>query len=368
MTTEYRYRKHIRRMQVISPIVDCLIVVVVWILWTALHWAFPSGADDPNLAPVVRAVFWVNVVISCVILASAVGGWYFFRRLAGIRVALDDSALVYRYRGGEKRLPFDDRISLRFSFIPWVGGWLVVRSGDYTVRLTIALEGISSLLRELKAALDIRGLSDSYDSRRLFKFFKLATLADQSWERFSAEFWKACAGIFAGGVLGLMISVALGGDVVEIIAWTGASLLWPLIVWIIPELIFLRRLAKCADEESFTCAPRDLGWEKKICRRTIAWGLALYLLAAGGGAVASLTFLAPPADGAYVGWTEDEIIHEWGEPFQKWKGHYGNVPTHVAETHDGVISMAFVFTRQAAVGFAFAPRGSPAAPTSRPNR
>jgi hypothetical protein len=165
VTTEYRYRKHIRRMQVISPIVDCLIVVVVWVLWFGFHWAYPTVADDPNLAAVLREAFWGNVVLSGVILASAVAGWYFFYRLTGVRVVLEDSALVYRHRGGEQRLPFDDRMSLRFSFIPWMGGWLVVRSADSTIRLTIALEGISSLLRELKAALDIRGLSDAYDSR-----------------------------------------------------------------------------------------------------------------------------------------------------------------------------------------------------------
>jgi hypothetical protein len=176
----------------------------------------------------------------------------------------------------------------------------------------------------------------------LFKFFKLATLADQSWDRFSSEFWKACGGVLAGGVLGLMISIALGGDAIEIVLWVGASLVWSLIVWLLPEMVFLRRLAKSADEESFTCAPRDLAWEKEVYRRTIAWGLALYLLAAGGGALASLTILAPPAEGAYVGWTEEEIIQEWGEPFHEWDGHYGDPPAGLADTSEGVVSMAFV--------------------------
>jgi hypothetical protein len=208
--------------------------------------------------------------------------WWLYWRLAGIAISLQPDALVYRHRGGEDRLPYERIGPLHFPSARYVGGWVALRSGEKTVRLTVVVEGIGALLRELKAGLDARGLSASYDRGRLFAFMKTAEFSDQGWERTYEVFWTlvlATVGAAIAGVLFALLIHARGG---AMLLWIVVSTLWPVLVYATAEVLFGRRIAQLSDEASFSCPPRDPQWERAVYRKAITWGAVLYLLACAG--------------------------------------------------------------------------------------
>jgi len=266
---EYRYRKHVRWGQYFFPIASGVVVAAVWIVLASL-----LRFDSPG----AQVILVLASLLSLVGLVTGALGWWLYYRLAGVAITVEDDALVYRYRGGAKRFPYDRLEPLRFPSVRYLGGWLALRSGGDTIRLTVVVEGIGALLRELKAALDVRGLSDRYDKDRLYRFMKTAEFSDQSWERIYAVFWNYSLATLAGVVLGLFLARIAGARPLMTVAWMIVSGLWPTLVYTTAEILFGRRLAKLSDPASFTCPPRDPEWERALYRKAMAWGLGSYLI------------------------------------------------------------------------------------------
>jgi hypothetical protein len=266
VTRQYRYRKHLRWGQYVLPVFFGLGAVAPWV--ALLLVGSRQAAEGFVLVPLLSAVFLV-LGVPC---------WWVYYRLAGVVITLDDEALVYRYRGGTKRLSYDRLAPLRFPSVRYVGGWMALRSGGDTVRLTVVVEGIGTLLQELKAALDARDLSDLYDQDQLFLFLKTAEYSDQSWQRAYEVFWMYLFATLAGAALGIVVGPAAGAHPLVIVGWATVSALWPTGVYLWTEVLFGRRLAKLSDEVSFTCPPRDREWERAVYRRVTAWGLGFYLV------------------------------------------------------------------------------------------
>jgi hypothetical protein len=193
---------------------------------------------------------------------------------------LDDDALVYRYRGGEKRFPFDQRLSIRFYCVPCVIGWGVIQSESRIAWFTVGIKGIVDLLRELKATLDVRGLWNCYDRVQLFNFLKTAEVVEQSSERMHEVIGKYLLFTLAGAALGLIFALVGQNGIIGTVLWILASALWPPVVNSTAEVVFICRLARLADEKSFTCPSRDRAWERVVFRKAIGWGLGVYLVIA----------------------------------------------------------------------------------------
>ncbi len=264
MRKEYRYRKHVRWGQyVIIPI-----VVGIWLLFFVLFplrlSALPSGESLViGLGPIFT--FLVAILVA-----------YLNYRMAAVCVSFDDEGIVYRYRGGEKHLGFNEISRIAFPSVRYLGGWVKIVSADTTLRLTVVLEGIDDFLLELKAALDKRGLTERYDPKRFFRFLKTAACSDQSWARIYCTWWKTILFMILNGAVGYVFSI-LSGAGSEMILWVGLSALWPPVVWVVVELIFFRRVAKLSVEESFTCPPRDLAYERAVNRKALLLGALFYL-------------------------------------------------------------------------------------------
>ena len=271
---EYRYRKHIRWGQYVLPALFGLIGVSPWILilWLGLR-PDSSGA---------QAVYVLAVLLTVLTVLVGAPVWWLYWRLAGIAISLERDALVYRHRRGEDRLPYDRIGPLGFPSARYLGGWVALRSGEKTIRLTVVVEGIGALLRELKAALDARGLSASYDAKRLYAFMKTAEFSDQGWERTYEVFWTLVLATLGAALVGVLFALLVHARGGAMLLWIVVSTLWPVFIYATAEVLFGRRIAKLSDEASFTCPPRDRAWERAIYRKAMMWGAGLYLLACAG--------------------------------------------------------------------------------------
>ncbi len=274
MSKEYRYRKHIRWGQYVSPVICfiCCSGMLVTPLFCLMHESSASlfkVLSEELLAQlsILYLVLFLEIFLFGILL------WYVSYRQAGVCVSFDDEGVIYRYRGSEQRIEFNDMSRIVFPSSPCLDGWLKIVSPNATIRLTVLLEGIDDFLLELKAALDSRELSDRYDRARFFRFLKAATYLDQSWARLYSVWWKVVLLTLLNAAVGYVFFI-FG---LETVWWIVLSAGWPLVVWGVVEIIFMRRVAKLSVEESFTCPPRDLAYERAVNRKAVLLGALFYL-------------------------------------------------------------------------------------------
>ena len=190
---------------------------------------------------------------------------------------MDDSGVIYKYRGGVKHLPFEN-LRIDSSSIRYTGGWLKLISGKDTLRLTVTMEGIGNFIQELKTALDDRGLSNQYDSQKLFSFMKTAAASDQSWERLYIVFGKlymiilvVCITLVNGYIFGTM-----QWGFIFILVWGLFTLFWATGAYVVAEIVLMRKIAKESNEQAFTFPQRDRAFEKQVFDQAINRGGWLY--------------------------------------------------------------------------------------------
>jgi hypothetical protein len=269
---EFRYRKHIRWGQYALPILFVLLAatIVVWGL---------TGSYRLGLFPLV-----VSCPLAVITLLGGAATWFINYRLAGTRIVLEADGLTYKFRGGEKRIPFENITRLEFASLPYTGGWATIVVGADKIRLTVVFEELSELLQEVKAALDKRGLSDRYDTAKYLGFLKTAAYADHSWSRVY-DLFSTLIGL-GMIVAAMIINLAIGYYVaylgfngrVGVIIWIGVSMLWPLFGFLIAELLFLRRFSRGVNLATLSFPPRDEAYEKRIFSRVFVLGAVSYLV------------------------------------------------------------------------------------------
>lgn len=269
MNKEYRYRKHIYWGQYVILVLFALLFLLM--LGISIFIARLSG---------IGAIAVIPAILGLVFLVEGGLLWYFYYRLAGITVSVNEDVLIYKTRGGEKQFPLES-IYLEFSSIKYTGGWLKIKAGKDIIRLTVVLEDISGFLQELKTKLDNKQLSNHYDSHKLFGFLKTAAASDQSWERAYALFGKMFLLI-----LSISIAISTGyifgtfpfyGFVLAVF-WVILSLVWITVAYVIAEIVLMRRIAKKSNESTFTFPSRDLNYEKLVFDRTFTWGNLAYFV------------------------------------------------------------------------------------------
>ena len=274
MTKEYRYRAHIRWAQYVFPLFFTGIILVFW-GYVALLGAVSWFRRSEPLA------FLFLVLISVLVPALGLVTSYIFYRLAGVRVRLDEHAVVYRDRSGEQRVPFEDITTVCVNRpILYVGGWVKIVSRSGSIRLTVVVEGIGAFLQELKAALDRKGLSNRYHQAKFFRFLKTAEFSDQSWARLYSNYGEliliSVAFVVVNAALGISLAAAIGISLSLAFLWGLVTYFWPPLVFRVVEITFMRRFARGADEGTFSCPPRDPAYEHKVYRKAVLWGGVVY--------------------------------------------------------------------------------------------
>jgi len=267
---EYRYRKHIRWGQNVVPVFFVFLIICFWIVPLIL------AAFDRR---VPGMVFVVLALVSLLVLVEGFFIWRLFYRMAGVSVSVGDDAIVYRHRRGVITIPFEAVTRLKFPSVKYTGGWIKIVSAENTIRLTVVIQNIGDLLQELRDALDQRGLSNCYDRKKMFSFFKTASYSDQSWARMYKIFWNLVLLTILGGVIGAFCAVFARMGIIGILLWSALSSMWPMTVFVYTEIIFARRFAKASDEGSFTCRPADHVHEKAVYQKAIVFGIAIYSVA-----------------------------------------------------------------------------------------
>jgi hypothetical protein len=222
----------------------------------------------------------IFAVVAFVFLVEGGILWYLYYRLAGTSISINDDELIYKVRKSEKRYPIES-IHLEFASIKYTGGWLKIRSGKDTIRLTVVLEDISGFLQELKSKLDNKQLSSHYDSHKLFGFLKTAVAGDQNWERAYSLYGKMFLLIFDVGIAiftGFIFGTVPLFGIYIVIIWAGFSMFWILIAYTIAEIIIMRQIAEKSNEAAFTFPERNLPYEKQVFDKVFTWGSLAYII------------------------------------------------------------------------------------------
>ncbi len=269
MENEYRYRKHIRWGQYIIPISFGILIICLWGI-IGIILLFSKKAYPLTL-------LFVLICFSFVFFFEGILLWYLYYRMAGISILLKDEGIIYKYRKGEKRIPFDSIYRLVFPSVQYIGGWIKIISRNDTIRLTVVVENIGDFLQKLKVLLDNRGLSDRYEKAKFFRFLKTSVYADQSWARLYSIFWKLILISILNGVIGFVFATLGQFDFLGTGTWIIISLFWPTAVYLSTEIVFGRWIAKKSVEDSFTCPPRDIVVEQSVYRKAVLIGALLYI-------------------------------------------------------------------------------------------
>ena len=269
MSKEYRYPRHVYWMQsYVVPIFTGFIILCIWASVGLIHVITGKELFDLALD---------GISISAIFLLEGLVLWYIFYRLTGVRVSISDGAIIYRNRNGETRILPNEITKIQFPSIRYTGGWIKIVSGSKVIRLTVVIEKIGELIKELKALLDESGNSHRYDQGKMFKFLKTATYSDQSWARLYSAFWPLVAATNALGLAGIIVGIFGNIGMVGVVLWMLISPLWPVAVYLIVEIIYARKVAKESRMDLFSCPERDSAYERSVLTRASFAGLILYL-------------------------------------------------------------------------------------------
>lgn len=254
MEKQYIYKKHIRIMQKVMPaILGCLAALI---LIASIVIASFMKNEINKIFVLIPSVF-----LFLIISIEALSIWFIFRRFTKVSVKLTEDYIIYTNVKGETKLPIDQIQKLEFPSIPYIGGWLKIIYPGGNIRLTVVLEKIGDLLKELRINLDSKG-NQCYNRKDMFNFYKTAEYSDQSWERIYEIFIKILLLTILSILLGVLLYI-LSGPSIIMFFWALASSVLPLIAWLIAEIVFMVKSACGSNEENFEVKPRDRVYENR---------------------------------------------------------------------------------------------------------
>ncbi len=265
MNKQYHYRKHIKYLRYIFPIVLFLSLII---LWTVII-LFEKEAKE-NISPIL--------ILTIVILFEAIFIWKFMGRFMRVKVNIGLDAITYSNYKGDIKIKYEDIIKIEFPAIKYFGGWIKIKSKENTIRLTVVIENIQKLLMELKAELDNKGLTEKYENDKFFEFLETATFSDEGWQRVYRIWWKILLLTLITSGLGLGVGILFNFDGFLIFLSGLFSFIYPTIVFIITEIFFGKKIAKIANKDTFTIPISNLKYEERIYKRTVLVATAVYLI------------------------------------------------------------------------------------------
>ncbi len=133
--------------------------------------------DNPSLALMVGMG---GALAPLVLLIEA---HFFVRPLAFVKIKVHQHGLTMESPDKTVEVPFADVVAIKFSHLPYVGGWfkLVMKSGE-NHRFTVVLER-SEYILEMMAALK----PEMVNTEEMMHYRRTAVLADHSWGRVSEK-------------------------------------------------------------------------------------------------------------------------------------------------------------------------------------
>ena len=263
MKSQYKYRPHLKYFKIILPSMLITLIAIFWLLLLFLDIA------DELIIPLV--------VITVILAIEAVFIWRFIHRFTLIRVTIDNEAITYFNYKGDIRIKYEDIKILKFPSIRYTGGWIKIISDKGVIRLTVVIENIQGLLSELKVELDKKGLSDRYDKKKFFKFLKTSAFSDLGWLRVYRIWVKLIIATIVTTVVGLGTACFFDVAQFQTFSFKMFSFVFPMVIYLITEIVFGRRVAKLSSIDSFTVPRRDEKYENEIYKKAILFGIIAYI-------------------------------------------------------------------------------------------
>ncbi|MBI5351861.1 MAG: hypothetical protein HZB50_04410 [Chloroflexi bacterium] len=276
MSKVYQYRKHIQWGQYVIAIFFS-VFIIFWIFMGVKISFLSTPTPEPFYSQFQSMILVMMVCGGIIFVIEGVLLWYLYYRLAGVRVVIENDAIIYRHRKGETKIKFDKITKIGLPSIPYLGGWITIIAGKEKIRLTVVVREIGDFIQTLKASLDNIGLANRYNEPKLFLFLKTAVFSDQSWDRIYSLFWKLIVATLGMGLLG--IGIAKISETGEFF-WILLSFVFPTLVYIITEIVYAIRIAKTSIRESFFVPPRDVAYENSVYKVTSVIGIIIYLIMA----------------------------------------------------------------------------------------
>lgn len=270
LENKYIYRKHLRKPGRLFLLMG-LMIILPYIIITSMVLLTSDTEDKAALAP----VFLILGVLLTILISIEFLFFYFvlYRRFKKIYIILTEDGIIYNNARGEIGISYENIRALKFPSIQYIGGWVKIIHNNGNIRLTVVLENIGDMVKTLKSRLDDRNISGVYDDKAMYKFFKTANYSDQSWERIYENIKLFIIAILVNLVVATIFAIFMAEIPARIFAFA-AAMVGPVLVFIITEIIFGRKLAKGASEKDFFVPDRDKQFEFNIYK----WAFGIYTI------------------------------------------------------------------------------------------
>lgn len=270
MEKSYIYRKHLREPAKFF-LAMVMIVLIGYVIGVTLVISNIHGIDITRIAIVISVIG--VVFVGFISLEFLIIYFIMYRRFKKIKMTLTEEGIIYINTKGETIIAYEDIKDIKLPSIKYTGGWLKIIHSTGNIRLTVVLENIGDLVKSLKNKLDEKNMSQIYDEKAMYKFLKTAEYSDQSWERIygKAKFFifyiviNLAIAVFAS----TFINQFLVRDGLIIVAYFG-----PFMLYLISEIILIRKLAKGASRIEFSVPERDKSFENRIYK----WAFGIYTI------------------------------------------------------------------------------------------
>ena len=191
---------------------------------------------------------------------------FLLRPLAFSKVELGPDGLTIDRIGKLHSLPFNEIISVKFSFLPYLGGWYKLKlSSGKAYRFTVVLERSEYILDAIASA-----RPELIDLAKMEVYRRTAIVSDHSWGRFYSRLKSLQSLLLRFVAVPLALTTLASGLhlrhwVAIFIAVNILNLLVGTAIFIFCELLFTSqgRLALIADPNAVR---RNLAYENKIAK------------------------------------------------------------------------------------------------------
>ncbi len=248
-----RYRAHVRWI-----FKGCYALGALFAVFTLAILALKGQFRNPN-GGLISGAFMAFISAECFFL-----GRFLVRPLSQFKVQIyDDSMTLFRV-GKEIVIPFSSIAKVRFSSIPYIGGWFMIKlENRKSYRFTVVLERSDYLLDAIHQARP--GLCQE---KKFFRYRRTAIFADHSWARLydACRRWPLLVvkyGLFP--ITGFFVVRERG---LPLLAPT-AALLMPMFgyaLYLLGEMIFAARVRKALKIDASNVR-RDVTKENSLLRK-----------------------------------------------------------------------------------------------------
>lgn len=259
---EFVYRKYLRKS--LRTFSCCLVYMLTFFIIFGVIYTL--GADiGKKSVKVFEFYYWTNVVMITLgaLIIYLLSYKLYFKKLKYTRVVLTDDEIMYITLNKEKIIRYEEITQIECAHFRFNRSWIKIKDKDNIIKLTVSIENIAILIKELKEKLDNKGLCNVYDSKDIYDFYKTATYSDDSWERIYEllKFIPPVLGVNV--VISFIISFFIEDNDIKMIALM-MLVMFPMLTLIFSEIILaLKHLVEMKNEE-YVIRMRDYQNEHRV--------------------------------------------------------------------------------------------------------